>query len=252
MKNALKNLELLLSKNLSVRDFRQEIRFWHNCFIIVQSMPGATKKFKTIADESDVQQLLDTLTEIKFAVIFDQLGFQVEFEPPLKDSSVSSRPDLRITRDDHSSIVEVKRFRAPGPHSPGQRMTRLPEEVPSDYTFPEFGDGKKDLQKIFNEIEKKFRQAGHEGIIAIWNSNDELSPYEFQTAAYNHKTSDRNNTASFMIVRADPWEKFLSADLCKDVASIHQRWKSDFENIVPDKILQNILLQERSKRKSSS
>lgn len=130
-------------------------------------MQGASKKFDAIAREQDTEQLLDTLTEIKFAVIFNQLGFNVNIEPSITVNGISLHPDLEIMKDGHSSIVEVKRFRAPGSHSPGQRMENLPEEAPAGYVFPAFGDPKKDLQKIFNEIEKKFRQAGNQGILAI-------------------------------------------------------------------------------------
>lgn len=44
-----------------------------------------------------------------------------------------------------------------------------------------------------------------------------------------------------MIVRADPWEKFTSAELCKDMTTIHKHWKSVLENVVPDKILHKVL-----------
>lgn len=243
MKKALKNLEKLFPKtSLGGRNFRQELKFWQNCFEIVQSMPRATKKFKAIARERDVEQLLDTLAEIKFAVIFNQLGFQVEIEPFFEGNNSLLHPDLKISKDNHSSIVEVKRFRPPGPNSPGKRMQNVPKDIPNDYVFPEIGDPIKDLQKIFNEVEKKFRQTGREGIIAIWNSNDELSPHEFLIAAHGHKKiSERDTTASFVIIRADPWENFICAELSKGISNIHKRWKSDFEKVVPDKILQNIL-----------
>lgn len=243
MKKALDNLEQLLPKtSFGGWNFGQDLKSWEICFTIIQPMLGASKKFKTIANERDVEQLLDTLAEIKFAVIFNQLGFQVEIEPFFEDNYALPHPDLIISKDNHSSIVEVKRFRPPGPNSPGKRMQNIPNDIPNDYVFPEIGDPIKDLQKIFNEVEKKFRQTGSEGIIAIWNSNDELSPHEFLRAAHRHKNlSERDTTASFVIIRADPWENFTCTELSKGISNIHKRWKSDLEKVAPDKILQNIL-----------
>lgn len=242
MEKALKNLELRLPKTSLVGwNYGNEIPAWRRCFEVIQSMPGASRKFDTIANERDVEQLNDTLTEIKYAVIFAQLGFQVEIEPLSNKQEVSSNPDLRITRDGYSSFVEVKRFRAPGPFSPGQRLQPLPNEIPETYEFPPFGDPIKDVRKILTEIENKFRQAGTEGIIAIWNSNDELTPHEVGIAVYRLKLhSSHSQKSSFVLLRGDPGEKFSCFELRNRLAPYQEQWMRELKQVTPDDILGRI------------
>lgn len=242
MEKALKNLKLRLPKTtLGGWNYGNEIPAWRRCFEIIQSIPGVSQKFNAIANERDVEQLKDTLTEIKYAVIFMQLGFQVEIEPLLNKQEASSNPDLRITRDGYSSFVEVKRFRAPGTFSPGQRLQHLPDEILEIHEFPSFGDSIKDVEKLRTEIENKFRQASTEGIIAIWNSNDELTPHEVETAAHRLKLySSHSQKSSFVLLRGDPNEKFSCFKLRNSLARYQEQWMSELKQVIPDDILGKI------------
>ncbi|MCI0395234.1 MAG: hypothetical protein L0332_04225 [Chloroflexi bacterium] len=251
LEKALKNLELRLPKtSLGGWNFGNEIPAWRRCFEVIQATPGASRKFDTIANVRDTEQLKDTLTEIKYAVIFAQLGFQVEIEPLSNQQEASSNPDLRITQDGYSSIVEIKRFRAPGPFSPGQRLQPLPDEVPETYVFPPYGDPIKDIQKIFTEIENKFRQAGTEGIIAIWNDNDELSPPEVGTAVNRLKLhSSHSLKSSFVLLRGDPSERFSCFELRDRLAPYQEQWMSELKQVTPDDILGRISDEAKFRRR---
>lgn len=242
MEKALSNLELRLPRtSLGGWNFRNELPAWRRCFEIIQLMPGAKGKLDDVANEHNVEQLRDLLAEVKYAVIFAQLGFQVDIEPFGRKRQEASNPDLKITRGSYSSIVEVKRFRSPGRFSPGQRLQRIPNEITETYELPVYGDLSKDIQKVFTEIENKFRQAGIEGIIAIWNSNDELSPDEVKTAAFRHKEqSNHPSKSSFVLLRGDPGERFFCFALQYRPIPYHQQWMSEFEQIVPDDILSRL------------
>jgi len=239
LEKALKNLELRLPKTrYGGWNYGNEVPAWRRCFEVIQSMHGANRKLSAIANEQDVEQLMDTLAEVKYAVIFAQLGFQVEIEPLANEQKASSNPDLRITRDGCSSIVEIRRRRPPGPFSPGQRLQRLPDEIPQTYEFPSYGDRIKDMQKILTEIENKFRQAGTEGIIAIWNTNDELTPQEVETAVHELKLySSHSQKSSFVLLRGDPGERFSCFKLRDRLAPHREQWMNELKQVVPDGIL---------------
>ena len=81
-------------------------------FKLVQQMPGANRIFYRIASAPDQEQLQDYLAEIRYAVVFAGLGFQVTIEP-----LGAAGPDLKVARNGHEAIVEVMRFRNiyPGP-----------------------------------------------------------------------------------------------------------------------------------------
>jgi hypothetical protein len=141
----------------------------------IQQMPGANRLFKRIVSASDKEQLEDCFAEVRFALIFAGLGFQVEIEP------VGSKgPDLGISRDCHSAIVEIMRFRKV---NPGPPMLDLSDE---NLLLPEYGNIPRDIRKTFEKILAKFPQVGgQEGIIAIWNDDEELEDAEVETAVIN-------------------------------------------------------------------
>jgi hypothetical protein len=251
LEKALRNLEFSLPRSsLGGWNYGNEIPAWRRCFEITQSMPGASRKFNALANERNVEQLKDTLTEVKYAVIFVQLGFHVEIEPLSNQKEGSPNPDLRITRDGYNSLVDVKRFRPPGFFSPGQRLEWLPDEIPEDYKFPSFGDPIKDVQKILTEIENKFRQAGSEGIVAIWNSNDELTPMEVATAVSRLKThSNHSQKSSFVLLRGDPNEDFSCFELRNGLSPYQEQWIHELRQVNPDNILGKISDETRSGRR---
>ena len=69
-------------------------------------MPRSNRVFARIAAASDKEQLEDYLAEVRYALIFCGLGFEVTIEP-----GGNKGPDLSISRDGHSAVVEIMRFR---------------------------------------------------------------------------------------------------------------------------------------------
>ena len=138
-------------------------------------MQRASKVFTRIASAPDREQLEDYLNEIQYALIFMGVGFQVEFEP-----SGSKGPDLGIVRDGQRVIVEIMRFRKiyPGP----------PVFYRSDgnLILPEYGNPLRDIRKASDKILSKFTQVGNQqGVIAIWNDDEDLEEGETEMAVRN-------------------------------------------------------------------
>ncbi len=157
---------------------KRETQFWKTCFEWFQQMPGADSKFKHIAEVPDKEQLYDYLTEIKYALVFAGLRFQIEAEPLGKKG-----PDLRISRDGHKAVVEVKRFRR---MFPGPPTVSLPDEnFLDDTSFLEpYGNPKRDIKKIISRIAEKFEQLDNgASIIALWNDDEDLEDIEVEQAA---------------------------------------------------------------------
>lgn len=242
LERAIKNLDSRLPRTkIGGWNYQNDVPAWRRCFEIIQPMHGASHKFDVIANIMDVEQLRDILAEVKFAVIFAHLGFQVELEPFENNSLASPNPDMRIMRDGESSIVEIKRFRQPDVYSPGQRLQRLPDNISELHTFPSYGHPAKDMQKIFTEIEKKFKQAGTDGIIAIWNSNDELSPPEVEAAVYSIRQKPGNSQKScFVVLRGDPDERFSCFKLRNRLQLHQEEWMNEFTQVFPDNILRRV------------
>ena len=157
LNKANQNLFLLLEKN--------EAQLWESCLEQVRQMPGASLKFKRIANAPDREQLYDYLAEIRYALVFNGLGFQVQLEPLGEEG-----PDLGISRDGHSAVVEVKRFRQV---DPGPPKISLSDKEFLDDTLEPYGDPERDIKKIISRIAEKFKQVGNrESIIAVWNDDE--------------------------------------------------------------------------------
>jgi hypothetical protein len=233
MEKALQNLvQVLKTDVLSWRNGSEE-SFWRSSFEVVQSMPGASRKFRSIANQHDREQLQDILAEIKYAVIFAELGFQVEIEPLMSEKE-KANPDLRISRDGDSSVVEVKRFRPSDDLAP--KLLSI-DDVSELGVLSEFGDPKRDWQKIFDEIEHKFRQAGADGIIAIWNNAGRLSPEEVESAAHAHLLRGSSRRSSFVLFKSDCDENFHCFKLRYRALSYQDKWMAEFSGVEPKELL---------------
>lgn len=144
-----------------------EAQLWQSRLELVRRIPGASLKFKRIANAHDKEQLYDYLVEIRYALIFARLGFQVELEPLGEEG-----PDLGISRDSHSAVVEVKRFRQVNPGPP--KISLSDKEFLGDtFLLEPYGDPERDIKKIISRIAEKFKQVGNkESIIAVWNDDE--------------------------------------------------------------------------------
>jgi hypothetical protein len=156
--------------------FGQQAAQWYRRYLErIQQIVGANRLFKRIASASGKEQLQDYFAEVRFILIFIGLGFQVEIEP-----LGSKGPDLRISRDGHSVIVEIMRFRKV---TEGPPMLDISDE---NLLLPAYGNIPRDIRKSFEKILAKFTQVGNQqGIIAIWNDDEELEDPEVGTAVAN-------------------------------------------------------------------
>jgi len=183
----------------------RETQFWQSCFERFQQMPGADSKFKHIAEAPDKEQLYDYLTEIKYALVFAGLGFQVEAEPLGKNG-----PDLQISRDGHSAFVEVKRFRRMYPGPPN--IPPSDENFLDDTSFLEpYGNLERDIKKTKHRIIEKLEQVSRgTSIIAFWNDDKDLDDIEVEQAAYQLRDDSAQGSLSLpngllFILYASDW-----------------------------------------------
>jgi hypothetical protein len=167
MHKAIENIRLLLGE--------QSATFAQRWFELAQGINKANRAFRRISSTKDKEQLLDYLAEIRYALIFVGLGFEVEFEP-----AGNRGADLGITRDGEKAVVEMMRFRK---INSGLPLLNLEDE---NLVLPEYGNIPRDIRKAFDKILAKFRQVENQkGIIAIWNDDEELEEVETETAVYN-------------------------------------------------------------------
>ncbi|MBK8902248.1 MAG: hypothetical protein IPM53_13765 [Anaerolineaceae bacterium] len=149
----------------------------------IQMMPGSRQMFKRIASAPDIEQLMDYLAEVRYALVFAGLNFDVEIEPFGKKG-----PDLQIAKNGNRAIVEVKRFR---------KVYSGPPEL--DINNPktmlvEYGNITRDVRKAFNIILTKFDQIGNsDAIIAVWNDDEDLDDWEVSKAVQNIRLDSKNN-----------------------------------------------------------
>lgn len=161
---ALANVESWLGNDFS--------QWYAKYFDRIRNLRGATRLFRRISSAKDEEQLKDCLVEVRYAVVFLGLRFDVEFEP-----LGSKGPDLRIARGGQQVIVEITRFRK---MYPGPLPVRQSDESPALLVY---GNLPRDIRKAFEKIESKFRQIGdQQAIIAIWNDDEDLEEIEVAIA----------------------------------------------------------------------
>src|SRR3990170_2909580 len=95
----------------------------------------------------DARQLIDSLAEVRYGLVFQHLGFTVTIEP-----CGCKGPDMQVSRKGVSALVEISRF---GPVNPG------PSAADGDLLV-EYGNYDRDTTKALNKIAGKFRQLGGE------------------------------------------------------------------------------------------
>ena len=167
MHKAIENIKLLLGE--------QSANFSQKWFERAQEITKVNRAFRRIASTKDKEQLLDYLAEIRYALFFTGLGFEVEFEP-----AGNRGADLGIMRDGERAIVEIMRFRK---INSGLPLLNLEDE---NLILPEYGNIPRDIRKAFDKLLAKFRQIENQkGIIAIWNDDEELEEIETEAAVYD-------------------------------------------------------------------
>lgn len=115
---------------------------------------GSESVFRRIAKAKNVGDLLDCTVEIRLALMFDALRFEVRFLPP----GAVELPDLIVSRDRESVYVEIKRIRPPHPaRRPGAlKQHEMDSELRAGLLQP-YG-GEEDLKKIEDDLRGKLRR----------------------------------------------------------------------------------------------
>ncbi len=149
----------------------------------IQRMKGANRILRRITSAPNKEQFEDYLAEVRYALIFAGLGFQVEIEP-----DGGKGPDLKVSRDGHQAIVEIMRFRKVYPGPP------VLDFSDGNLILPAYGNPPRDIRKAFEKILTKFPQIeNQQAIIAIWNDEEELEEVEVEAAVINmRRDADRH------------------------------------------------------------
>jgi hypothetical protein len=242
MEKSLQNIRRLLGEKATL--------FWRTRFERIQQMPGAGRKFKRIATTPNEEQLKDYLAEIRYALIFAGLGFQVDAEP-LEEKG----PDFRITRDNHSAFLEVTRFRTIHPGPPPISLYDK-DFIDNTFLFEEYGNPARDVKKASAKIEHKLRQIGDkESIIAIWNDEGDLEDLEVENAvALLFKAAKQiispPSGLSFVLYGSNRMIKRNKQFYCfpaRTPLEPHQEiWKEELEQARVDELIQRALQRGKS------
>jgi hypothetical protein len=157
-----KKLRKLLSQQAACK--------WIKLLPVIQTIDNIKVKLRLIENTHTPEELLDTLCELRYALIFKYLGFDVKAEP------LGGGPDFQVNRDGATIMVECMRFRHVynGPS----------EESPSDQLSDgEYGDIKRDTEKVRSKIQYKYHQiSDHNTIITIWNDDGDIEELEVSKA----------------------------------------------------------------------
>jgi len=156
-----------------------ETHRWISLLPAVEAIRNLASKLRLIERATDVEVLRDYLCELRFALIFRSLGFDVEAEPMGKKG-----PDFRVDRDGKAAMLECTRFCRIYPGPPELGVT---DPLP---TLGDYGDPRRDTEKAFSKIISKFPQVtGFDSIVAVWNDDGDLEEFEVGEAV-GHIRSD--------------------------------------------------------------
>lgn len=164
--------------------------FWRRLFAEIEQCEGAPSWFKRIAKATDTEQLGDFLVEGIFVDLFRSNGFSVSIIPP---SPKERRPDLLVSRDGQTAVVEIwhYRYKHPGPPMLDLDECRRTGKTPM---LAPWGDYERDERRchpvLVNKLEQIFAHVdGSEPcIIAVWISDGDLSEIQFSSMAQTVST----------------------------------------------------------------
>ena len=209
----------------------RETQLWQNRPDQVRQMPGASLKFRRIANAPDREQLYDYLAEIRYALVFAGIGFQVHLEPLGEEG-----PDLGISRDGHSAVVEVKRFRQVDQCPP--KISLSDKEVLDDtFILEPYGDPERDIKKVISRIAEKFKQVGNrESIIAVWNDDEKDIESEHALSELRNDATQQRlslpNGLLFVLYGSD-WQRPRQQFYCFPLRILgipHTNWMQELES----------------------
>ncbi|MGA3027172.1 MAG: hypothetical protein ABSF98_20630 [Bryobacteraceae bacterium] len=159
------------------------------------NIEGVESVFKRI-NERDDDMAVDHLMEIRYGVVFRDLGFSVRFEP-----TGPKGPDLRVTRDGVSAFVEVKRYRP-------KNGEDIPDSFGPHGTLSAYGDAAeaqtrmaKDLLDKISQIEP--RNGVEHGILTLWSDREFFEELEFECAVRQISPEARQKGLRFCVFGSD-------------------------------------------------
>lgn len=233
-KKAKQNLLLLLERN--------EAQLWESLLEQVQKLPRVRSTFKRIAAAPNREQLFDYLAEIRYALVFIGLGFKVQIEPLGKEG-----PDLEISRDGHSAVVEVKRFRQIDLEPP---KISLSDTEFSDDTFllESYGNPERDINKIISRAIEKFKQvSNNESIIAFWNENENDMETKIAVSELREVVAQRKLVLPpglLFILYGSSWQRPRQQFYCFQLQVLekpHINWIQEIESSFVDTLMRRAL-----------
>lgn len=188
----------------------------------IQEINGANSLFERIVCAADKETLYDYFAEVRYALVFAGLAFEIEIEPSGKKG-----PDLRVSRDNHSSVVEITRFR---PIYPGPQLLDHDTDI-----LLEYGNIKRDTRKAISKIYKKFSQISDtEAIIAIWNDDGDMEEIEVEQAIKDLINESTLPPELAFVIYGSEWIHRRQQLFCfplHDTLQPHQRaWKNELES----------------------
>ena len=135
---------------------------------------GVEFVLKRINERPD-SMALDHLAEIRYGVLFKNLGFVSRFEP-----TGPKGPDLMVERDAVSAFVEVKRYRP-------KEGEDIPESLEPGGTLQAYGDPVRAQDRIAKDLLNKIQQIEprngvEHGILALWSDREFFEDVEFECA----------------------------------------------------------------------
>jgi hypothetical protein len=187
--------------------------------------------FGKLKTASKLERLNDYLAEMKFGIIFEDLGFKTTIVPEADGPT----PDLLVARDGFNSFVEVKHFRRVPPGAPEVEKLYINSSF-----FRKFGSPERDVMKALLRIRDKFRQVrGSEpGIIALWNDDEEMEAIEVGEAVEALIENDRNIPRNLLFVlfgsswvQPDTERSLHCYPFGLDGAHVYDRWIDELEGL---------------------
>jgi hypothetical protein len=154
-----------------------ECDYFANMVCRAADIEGVESVFQRI-NERDDDMAVDHLAEIRYGVLFEDLGFLARFEP-----TGSKGPDLMVERDGVSAFVEVKRYRP-------KEGDAIPESLGQGATLSGYGGMPACTQaRIEEDLLCKVRQIEprngvQHGILAIWSDRSSVEDDVFKCAVH--------------------------------------------------------------------
>lgn len=154
----------------------QQVNTFAQWVDLASTFLGSKHVFRRIAQAKENEAIFDYLAEIRFALTFASLEFELQFEP-----CGDKGPDLWVSRNAQSAYVEVRRIR-PSQVEPVLPFLDLTDET-SEARLVEYGDLGRSVKKIEDELSDKFRQIGEStSIIACWSDRFVVEEIDFELA----------------------------------------------------------------------